>query len=309
MSESNNVVARLERVTKKFGRVTALNDVALAIPQGRILGLLGPNGAGKTTAVRLLLGMMRPNRGRVTVYGGDPSNTKVRVRIGAMLQVGKVPETLRVREHIELFSSYYPQPLPCAETIALAGLESVAGRLFGELSGGQKQRVLFALAICGDPDLIVLDEPTVGMDVEARHGLWERVRDLVARGKTIILTTHYLEEADALSDRIVVINNGSVIAHGTPGEIKSSIGGKLIRCITALTADDVKRFAGVLQVRENRGTLEIRASDPDYVIRTLISRDPGLSGIEVTSTSLDEAFLALTRPQVNPVVTKQEVYQ
>ncbi|HKT49414.1 MAG TPA: ABC transporter ATP-binding protein [Candidatus Angelobacter sp.] len=309
MSESNNVVARLERVTKRFGNVTALNDVGLAIPQGRILGLLGPNGAGKTTAVRLLLGMMRPNHGRVTVFGGDPSNASVRVRIGAMLQVGKVPETLRVREHIELFSSYYPQPLPCAETIALAGLESVAGRLFGELSGGQKQRVLFALAICGNPDLIVLDEPTVGMDVEARHGLWDRVRDLVARGKTIILTTHYLEEADSLSDRIVVINNGTVIAHGTPGEIKGSIGGKLIRCVTALTADEVKRFAGVLQVRENRGTLEIRASDPDNVIRTLISRDPGLSGLEVTSTSLDEAFLALTRPQVNPVVIKQEVYQ
>ncbi|HEU5414637.1 MAG TPA: ABC transporter ATP-binding protein [Candidatus Angelobacter sp.] len=309
MSESNHVVARLERVTKKFGNVTALKDVDLAIPEGRILGLLGPNGAGKTTAVRLLLGMMRPNHGRVTVFGGDPRNAGVRVRVGAMLQVGKVPETLRVREHIQLFSSYYPQPLQYAETLALAGLESVAGRLFGELSGGQKQRVLFALALCGNPDLIVLDEPTVGMDVEARHGLWDRVRDLVSRGKTIILTTHYLEEADALSDRIVVINNGCVIANGAPGEIKSSIGGKLIRCTTALGADDVRRFAGVLQVRENRGKLEIRTSNPDDVVRTLLSRDPGLSGIEITSTSLDEAFLALTRPQTNPAARKEEVYQ
>lgn len=309
MLQSNSVVAQLERVTKKFGNVTALADVELAIPQGRIVGLLGPNGAGKTTAVRLMLGMMRPNRGRVTVFGGDPGNTGVKVRIGAMLQVAKVPETLRVREHIQLFSSYYPQPLTCAETIALAGLESVAGRLFGELSGGQKQRVLFALAICGNPDLLVLDEPTVGLDVEGRHALWERVRDLVLRGKTIILTTHYLEEADALSDRIVVINNGSVVANGTPREIKSSIGGKLIRCVTALTADDVKRFAGVLQVRENHGTLEIRSSDPDYVIRTLMSRDPGLSGIEVTNTSLDEAFLALTSPKANPAAIKEEVYQ
>ena len=309
MLQSNSVVAQLERVTKKFGNVTALADVELAIPQGRIVGLLGPNGAGKTTAVRLMLGMMRPNRGRVTVFGGDPGNTGVKVRIGAMLQVAKVPETLRVREHIQLFSSYYPQPLTCAETIALAGLESVAGRLFGELSGGQKQRVLFALAICGNPDLLVLDEPTAGLDVEGRHALWERVHDLVARGKTIILTTHYLEEADALSDRIVVINNGSVVANGTPREIKSSIGGKLIRCVTALTANDVKRFAGVLQVRENHGTLEIRSSDPDYVIRTLMSRDPGLSGIEVTNTSLDEAFLALTSPKANPAAIKEEVYQ
>ena len=309
MSESNNVVASLERVTKKFGNVTALNDVGLAIPQGRVVGLLGPNGAGKTTAVRLMLGMMRPNCGRVTVFGGDPTNAGVRVRIGAMLQVAKVPETLRVREHIQLFSSYYPQPLTCAETIALAGLESVAGRLFGELSGGQKQRVLFALAICGNPDLLVLDEPTVGLDVEGRHALWDRVRDLVSRGKTIILTTHYLEEADALSDRIVVINNGSVIAQGTPGEIKSSIGGKIIRCASALTAEDVKLFPGVLQVRENRGVLNIRASNPDDVVRTLLCRDPGLCGLEVTSTSLDEAFLALTRPQANPVVIKEEVYQ
>ncbi|HST79398.1 MAG TPA: ABC transporter ATP-binding protein [Verrucomicrobiae bacterium] len=309
MPESNNVVAQLERVTKRFGNVTALNDVGLAIPQGRIMGLLGPNGAGKTTMVRLLLGMMRPNRGKVTVYDGDPTDASVRVRIGAMLQVGKVPETLRVREHIQLFSSYYPQPLSIAETIALAGLESVAGRLFGELSGGQKQRVLFALAICGNPDLLVLDEPTVGLDVEARHGLWDRVRDLVSRGKTIILTTHYLEEADALSDRIVVINNGSVIAHGTPGEIKSSIGGKIIRCASVLTAEDVKLLRGVIQVRESRGVLEIRATNPDEVIRTLLARDPGLSGLEVTSTSMDEAFLALTRPQANPGVIKEEVYQ
>jgi ABC-2 type transport system ATP-binding protein len=310
MSQGKNVVAQFAQATKRYGNVTALADVDLAIPQGRVIGLLGPNGAGKTTAVRLMLGMMRPNLGKVTVFGGDPSNASVRVRIGAMLQVGKVPETLRVREHIQLFSSYYLQPLPCAETIALAGLESVAGRLFGELSGGQKQRVLFALAICGDPDLIILDEPTVGMDVEARHGLWERVRDLVSRGKTIILTTHYLEEADALSDRIVVINNGSVIADGTPQEIKSSIGGKLIRCVSALTAADVKLLPGVLQVREDRGVLEIRAANPDDVIRTLISRDPGLSGIEVTNTSLDEAFLALTRPQANPAAKKkEEVYQ
>jgi ABC-2 type transport system ATP-binding protein len=309
MSQNNNVVASLDHVTKKFGNITALAGVELAIPQGRIVGLLGPNGAGKTTAVRLMLGMMRANHGRVTVFGGDPSNAGVRVRIGAMLQVAKVPETLRVREHIQLFSSYYPQPLPCAETLALAGLESVAGRLFGELSGGQKQRVLFALAICGNPDLLVLDEPTVGLDLEGRHALWERVRDLVSRGKSIILTTHYLEEADALSDRIVVINNGSVVANGTPREIKSSIGGKVIRCASVLTAEDVKLLRGVLQVRESRGVLEIRATNPDEVIRILLNRDPGLSGIEIINTSLDEAFLALTHSQGKPVARKEEVYQ
>ena len=306
MSPSFNVVASLERVTKKYGAITALAGVDLAIPQGRVVGLLGPNGAGKTTMVRLLLGMMKPSGGNVRVFGGDPRSTSVRVRIGAMLQVGKVPETLRVREHIELFSSYYPRPLACEETIALAGLERVAGRLFGELSGGQKQRVLFALAICGNPDLLILDEPTAGLDVEARHGLWDRVRDLVSRGKTIILTTHYLDEADALSDQIVVINKGAVIAQGTPREIKGSIGGKLIRCVSALTPADVQLLPGVLQARENRGVLEIRASNPDEVVRQLLHRDPNLSGIEVTSTSMDDAFLALTRSEANAT---QEVYQ
>jgi len=306
MSPSSQAVAGLERVTRKYGAVTALADVDLAILQGRVVGLLGPNGAGKTTMVRLLLGMMKPNSGAVRVFGGDPRNPSVRVRMGAMLQVGKVPETLRVREHIELFSSYYPRPLALADTIALAGLERVAGRLFGELSGGQKQRVLFALAICGNPDLLILDEPTVGLDVEARHGLWDRVRDLVSRGKTIILTTHYLDEADALSDQIVVINKGSIIAQGTPREIKSSISGKLIRCVSALTPAEVQLLPGVLHVRENRGALEIRASNPDNVIRQLLNNDPSLSGIEVTSTSMDDAFLALTRSEANAT---QEVYQ
>jgi ABC-2 type transport system ATP-binding protein len=308
MKDDGNEVAALARVTKKFGSTMALPGIDLSIRRGRIVGLLGPNGAGKTTMVRLLLGMMRPNSGKATVFGGDPRNVSVRTRMGAMLQVGKVPETLRVREHIELFSSYYHQPLACNETIAVAGLESVADRLFGELSGGQKQRVLFALAICGNPDLLILDEPTVGLDVESRHGLWERIRDLVARGKTIILATHYLEEADALSDQIVVINHGLIVTQGTPREIKSSIGGKLIRCVTSLTPAEVQLLAGVVNVRESRGVMEIRAINPDDAIRQLLQRDPGLSGIEVTSTSLDDAFLALTRPQPNPKFA-QEVYQ
>ncbi|MGE5321390.1 MAG: ATP-binding cassette domain-containing protein [Actinomycetota bacterium] len=308
MTHNKDVVAEVERVTKRFGEITALRSLDLTIAPGRVIGLLGPNGAGKTTLVRLLLGMTRPTSGTVAVFGADPRKASTRMRMGAMLQVAKVPETLRVREHIQLFSSYYPQPLTLADSLAWAGLESVAGRLFGELSGGQKQRVLFALALCGNPDLLLLDEPTVGLDVEARHALWERIRDLVMRGKTVVLTTHYLEEADALSDEILVINHGSIIAQGTPPEIKASIGGRLIRCVTALTAADIELLPEVLSARENRGALEIRASDPDVVIRQLLARDPSLSGIEISSTSLDDAFLALTRSEVNPKLT-QEVYQ
>jgi ABC-2 type transport system ATP-binding protein len=212
-----------------------------------------------------------------------------------MLQVAKVPETLRVREHIQLFSSYYAHPLPITETLHIAGLQDIAERQFGQLSGGQKQRVLFALAICGDADLMLLDEPTAGLDIEARRLLWERIRAMVERGKTVVLTTHYLEEADALSDRIVVLDHGRIVAQGTPAEIKASIGGKRIRCITQLTAKDVRLIPGVLNVREDREALDICAGDPDHVVRELLARDPGVCGIEIHSAKLDDAFLALTQ--------------
>ena len=185
-------VACLQGVSKSFGEVQALCNVDLAVHAGELVALLGPNGAGKTTAVKLFLGLLRPGAGAVQVFGGNPVNQGVRRHMGAMLQVGKVPETLRVKEHIDLFSSYYPNPLSLAETLEISGIEKIQHRLFGELSGGQKQRVLFALAVCGDPGLIFLDEPTVGLDVEARRLLWGQIRRLVERGKTVLLTTHYL---------------------------------------------------------------------------------------------------------------------
>src|SRR6266536_5040084 len=201
-SGTDLIVASLEAVNKNYGNVRALVGVDFRVRAGEVVALLGPNGAGKTTAVKLLLGLLQPNSGRVRVFGGDPTNPENRMRTGAMLQVGRVPETLRVREHIDLFSSYYSNPMPAAEVLTAAGLEKLSDRKFGELSGGQKQRVLFALAICGNPDLLFLDEPTVGLDVEARHLLWDEIKKLLARGKTVLLTTHYLQEADALADRI-----------------------------------------------------------------------------------------------------------
>jgi ABC-2 type transport system ATP-binding protein len=293
--DNGREVVEFEHVTKKYESTVALQDLTFLIERGQVVGVLGPNGAGKTTAVRLMLGLMKPNRGTVRVLGGDPRQHTTRTRIGAMLQVAKVPETLRVREHIRLFSTYYARPLPIGETLHITGLEEVADRQFGQLSGGQKQRLLFALAICGDADLVLLDEPTVGLDVEARRSLWERIRTMANRGKTVVLTTHYLEEADALSDRIVLLDHGRIVAQGTPCEIKTSIGGKRIRCVTRLSAEDVRLLFGVVAVSKDRGALEIRAADPDRVIRELLARDPGVSGIEVQSTKLDDAFLALTQ--------------
>jgi ABC-2 type transport system ATP-binding protein len=249
----------------------------------------------KTTAVKLLLGLMEPNSGRVRVFGGNPTNPENRLRTGAMLQVGRVPETLRVREHIDLFSSYYPKPMPAAEVLAAAGLEKLRDRKFSDLSGGQKQRVLFALAICGDPDLLFLDEPTVGLDVEARRMLWDEIRRMVDRGKTVLLTTHYLQEADALADRIAVINQGEIIAQGTPAEIKAQTSGKKIRCITSLSVDFLRQIPGVREVHQDREAVEIHAAEAEAILRELMMRDSNLSGLEITSAGLEEAFLALTQ--------------
>jgi ABC-2 type transport system ATP-binding protein len=286
-------VASLEQVTKNYGEVRALRNLTFNVGPGQVVALLGPNGAGKTTAVKLLLGLIQPNSGKARVFGADPTDPQNRMRTGAMLQVGRVPETLRVREHIDLFSSYYSRPLALKEVLKTAGLEKLADRKFGDLSGGQRQRTLFALAICGDPDLLFLDEPTVGLDVEARRSLWDGIRQLVDRGKSVLLTTHYLQEADALADRIAVINEGSIIAEGTPAEIKAQTSGKRIRCMTSLNLTVLRRIPGVNNVKRDREAFEIHAREAEPVVRVLLDLDPTLSALEITTAGLEEAFLAL----------------
>ena len=287
-------IAEIAGVTKTFGSVTALADIDLAIAPGQLLALLGPNGAGRTTAVRLLLGLGSPDRGTVRVFGNNPRDASARIRTGAMLQVGRVPETLRVRELIELFSSYYPSPLPVDETVRVAELEGLENRLYGALSGGQKQRVLFALAICGNPDFLILDEPTVGLDVESRRALWSHIRTFVARGGSVLLTTHYLEEADALADRIVVIDSGRVVAQGTPEQIKRRASSRKIRCVTSIDPESLKAMTGVVSTEWNGDRVEIVASDSDRVVFELFARDPRLHDLEVAGAGLEEAFLTIT---------------
>src|SRR5437868_2969698 len=246
------IPAQLLNVTKQYPTALALRGVSFAIGAGELVALLGSNGAGKTTAVKLLLGLAPPTSGTARIFGLDPRHAANRIRTGAMLQVGKVPETLRVREHIALFRNYYPHPLAMRDVIEAAGLTGLENRIFGELSGGQKQRVLFALAMCGDPDLLILDEPTAGLDVEARRTMWEQIRGFVDRGRSILLTTHYLGEADALADRIVVIDRGSVVVEGTPGDIKSRAAGKRIRCMTSVAPKAIESLSGVTSVVRER---------------------------------------------------------
>ena len=288
-------VARTRKLTKTYGSVTALRNIDFELRRGELLALLGPNGAGKTTLVRMLLGLAKPDSGSVTVFGADPRNEDLRYGVGAMLQVARVPETLKVREHIDLFSSYYPKPLPVAETLRIAGLEALENRRFGELSGGQRQRVLFGISICGDPDLLFLDEPTVGLDVEARRLMWTQIRNLVARGKTILLTTHYLNEADALADRILVLRHGAIVAEGTPAEIKARTIGKQVRFSSQLALDEVRAIPGVLTAIADRQKFELQVQAAEPVVRELLNRDSWLSDLEVTSAGLEEAFLALTQ--------------
>jgi ABC-2 type transport system ATP-binding protein len=301
VSPSRNVcVAQTSGLTKKYGNVAALQNVNMALHAGELLALLGPNGAGKTTLVRMLLGLAAPDAGGVSVFGANPRESHIGTRCGAMLQVGRVPETLKVREHIDLFSSYYPRPLRLAETLKVAGLEEFKDKPFGELSGGQKQRVLFGISICGDPDLLFLDEPTVGLDVEARRLMWSQIRTLISRGKTVLLTTHYLNEADALADRILVLQQGSIVAEGTPAEIKARAIGKQVRCVSRLTAHEIRQIPGVISLKEDRNAFELQVAAAEPVVRELLQRDSWLSDLEVTDAGLEEAFLALTQNHSSP---------
>jgi ABC-2 type transport system ATP-binding protein len=295
-------VVSLTHITKRYANgVAALDDLSLQLHPGEIVALLGPNGAGKSTAVKLMMGLSSPTAGQVAIFSADPRHAATRLRTGVMLQVGRAPEMLRVREHIAIFRGYYPAPMPYADIIHAAGLEGLEDRFFGQLSGGQKQRVLFALALAGDPDLIFLDEPTVGLDIEARRLMWAEIRSLAARGKTVLLTTHYLEEADALAHRIIVINKGRVVSEGTPAQIKSfgsastkdGVALKLIRCNTTLSAELLRAIPGVTDVSTDILTT-ITTTQPEATLREMLALDLNLNSLEVTSPALEDAFLALT---------------
>ncbi len=307
--------ASLNEVTKTYPNgIVALDRVSLDLRNGEIVVVLGPNGAGKSTAVKLMMGLSSSNAGQVRVFGGDPRFAGNRRRTGVMLQVGRAPDMLRVREHIDIMRGYYPQPLPTAEIVRAAGLDGLENRMFGQLSGGQKQRVLFALAIAGDPDLIFLDEPTVGLDIEARRGMWSQIRSLRARGKTILLTTHYLEEADALADRIIVLNKGKVICEGTPAQVKAAAARitahsafaennpnrseasavKVLKMQTRLSREELLSLPGVERVDGVQTSFAVTSSAPEATLRDLLALDQSLHGLEVLSPALEDAFLALT---------------
>jgi ABC-2 type transport system ATP-binding protein len=297
MNPMPDVVARLSGAVKRYGQLTALDGVDLVLHRGELLAVLGPNGAGKSTSISLLLGLIRPDGGRAELFGLDPQQIDARRRIGVMLQSAMLPVTLRVGELLRLVASYYPNPRPLEESAALAGISDLLARPYGKLSGGQQRRVQFALALCGRPELVFLDEPTVGMDIDARRKLWAAMRALVAEGCSVVLTTHYLEEAEALAQRVVVMGKGRVLSEGSVDALRAQVPLTRIRCVTDLDAAVIAGWPQVATAERDGARLHISTSEAENVLRRLLDADTALSELEVQRAGLAEAFTELTREE------------
>ena len=284
-----------EGVGHDYGRTVALDGFDLRVEPGEVVAVLGPNGAGKTTAMHALMGLLAPKRGRVSLMGRDPRERAAREHLGAMLQISGVPETLTVREHLRGFAATYPAPLPLDELLARVGLTEVARRPYGKLSGGQKQRLHLAIALVGDPRVLVLDEPTTGLDAASRRALWSIVRALLGRGRSVLLTTHDLAEADALADRVVLLHHGRVLAEGTPTEIKSGTASRRVRVVSRLDEAWFRARAGVADVRRDGQAVEVLCAAAEPLVLDVLRTDPEAHGLEVSGASLEDAFLALTQ--------------
>ncbi|MGH3001094.1 MAG: ABC transporter ATP-binding protein, partial [Gaiellaceae bacterium] len=261
--------------------VEAVRGIDARIEAGETVALLGPNGAGKSTTIDMLLGLLPPDAGEVSVFGSTPAEAIATGRVGAMLQGGAVIRDLEVRELLVMMASLYPAPLDVDETLRLASIEDIAGRRTEKLSGGQTQRVRFAAAIVADPDLLVLDEPTVGMDVEARRDFWMTVRDFAARGKTIVFATHYLDEADAYADRAILVAQGVVIADGPTTEIKAMVGSRVIRAtLPDVPLGELEDLPGVQRAERRGDAVVLNCSDSDTAVRALLERFDGARDLE-----------------------------
>jgi ABC-2 type transport system ATP-binding protein len=291
---SNEFWAELRGVKKRFGKTVALDGLDLQVRPGELFSVLGPNGAGKSTAVSLMLGLLRPEAGEARLFGQSPLLVEPRRQVGVMMQEVTLAPELRVREHIALVASYYPQPLTPAATMELTNVSSLAARPFGKLSAGQKRQVQFAMAVCGRPKLLFLDEPSVGLDVRARQMMWSTLRQLVRSGTSVVLTTHYLEEAESLSNRVAVLNKGRLIASGTVNEIRALVVRKHITCSTALAMDQIAAWPDVESVTRDHQRLQISTSNSEAVVRRLLAADSNLEELEVRRAGLAEAFTELT---------------
>jgi ABC-2 type transport system ATP-binding protein len=293
-------LASLKGARKRYGKVMALDGFDLSVHRRELLALLGPNGAGKSTAISILLGLQTPDEGSAELFSHSPQEIDGRRRIGVMMQEVALPGVMRPRELLEQVASYYPAPYDIDSVIARLSLESIAKRPYGKLSGGQKRQVQFAMAIVGRPELLFLDEPTVGLDVQAREALWKVVRELLHEGCSIVLTTHYLEEAEALADRVAVMARGRLITSGSVNEIRAHVTRKQVSCVSRLAPDVVRAWPEVIKLEMERDRMQITTRSAEALLVHLFREDPQLSDIEVRRAGLAEAFTELTNE------TKQE---
>ena len=293
------ILARAEQVSRRYGDVLALDRVDLTVRAGELVGLLGPNGAGKSTLINLLVGLRRPTNGRVELCGGDPRDPESRRQLGVTPQETGLPGTLRVGEVVDFVSAHFPDPVPRGELLDRFGLADQVRRQTGGLSGGQRRRLAVALAFVGRPRLVVLDEPTTGLDVEARHALWDAIRGFHADGGTVLLSSHYLEEVEALAQRVVVIGHGRVLADDSVAAIRGIVGVRRV----SMVADDLPPLPGVVATERADGRVHLLTTDADQLVRDLVTAGVAFRDLEVRPTSLEEAFLAITaddRPAPTP---------
>ncbi len=300
---TDDVVLEAEHVTRRFGPTVALDDVSLTVRTGELVGLLGPNGAGKTTLLSLATGLRRPDAGTVRLFGGDPRSPASRVRLGTTPQETGLPPTLRVGEVVDFIAGHYPDPMPRGELLDRFGLGDLARKQTGALSGGQRRRLAVALALVGRPRLVVLDEPTTGLDVEGRHELWTALREYHAGGATVVVTSHYLEEIEALARRVVVIGGGRVLADDALAAILARVSVRRVS-FTLDGADGaapvaggdgvLDRLPGVVGIERDGARVQVLAADADALVRTLVGERVPFRDLEIRGASLEEAFLALT---------------
>ncbi len=288
-------LAELSGVHKRYGKTVALDGLDLEVGHRELLAVLGPNGAGKTTAISLLLGLQQPDAGTARLFGQPPKDLAARRRVGVMLQEASLAPELRVHEQIDLVASYYPAPMDVDTVLEKTRITALARRPYRKLSGGQKRQLQLALAVVGRPQLLFLDEPTVGLDPQARELLWETMRELVDQGASIVLTTHYLEEAEALADRVVVLGKGRQIASGSVSEVRALVSRQEITCLTTLTVEEIRTWPGVEEVSRDQHGLHVITREAETVVQRLLAADPNLKRLEVRRAGLAEAFAELTQ--------------
>jgi ABC-2 type transport system ATP-binding protein len=291
---------RLRGVQKSFGQVRAVRGIDLTVNPGEVVAFLGPNGAGKTTTIDMMLGLSRPSAGTIEVYGMPPAEAVARGLIAAVMQTGGLLREITVAETVRMIATLFTNPRPVDEVLARAGIADIATRRVGKCSGGQQQRLRFALALLPDPELLILDEPTTGMDVEGRREFWSAIREDTELGRTVLFATHYLEEADAYADRIVLMSHGRIVADGTAAEVKALTAGRTVRATLAgANAPSLTSLPGADSIEVRGETVLVHASDSDAVARYLLDQTPA-HDLEITVRNLEDAFLALTSGTEEP---------